>query len=63
MTHSRITRLTGLLFVAPSLLIVVLLLIYPVVSSVFYSFTNRHLLRPDVAFVGIDNFVAVLQSE
>ncbi|MBS0023692.1 carbohydrate ABC transporter permease [Microbacterium paraoxydans] len=59
----RTVHLTGVLFVAPSLLIVVLLLFYPVVSSVVYSFTNRHLLRPAVEFVGIDNFVAVLQSE
>ncbi|MCK2025474.1 sugar ABC transporter permease [Microbacterium sp. SSW1-47] len=63
MRSRRTVHLTGVLFVAPSLLIVVLLLFYPVVSSVVYSFTNRHLLRPAVDFVGIDNFVAVLQSE
>jgi multiple sugar transport system permease protein len=63
MRSRRSVHLTGVLFVAPSLLIVVLLLFYPVVSSIVYSFTNRHLLRPAVEFVGIDNFVAVLQSE
>lgn len=63
MRARRTVNLTGLLFVAPSLLIVVLLLFYPVVSSVIYSFTNRHLLRPAVDFVGFDNFVSVLQSE
>ncbi len=63
MSRRPAVHLTGLLFVAPSLLIVVLLLFYPVVSSVYYSVTNRHLLRPAVEFVGIDNFVAVLQNE
>lgn len=63
MRSRRSVHLTGVLFVAPSLLIVVLLLFYPVVSSIVYSFTNRHLLRPSVEFVGLDNFVAVLQSE
>lgn len=42
---------------------VVLLLFYPVVSSIYFSFTNRHLLRPAVQFVGVDNFIAVLQNE
>jgi len=63
MPSRRSVHLTGVLFVAPSLLIVVLLLFYPVVSSIVYSFTNRHLLRPGVEFVGIDNFVAVFQNE
>ncbi|WP_313354256.1 sugar ABC transporter permease [Microbacterium sp.] len=63
MRKPRTIHLTGLLFVAPSLLVVVLLLFYPVVSSIYFSFTNRHLLRPAVEFVGIDNFVAVLQNE
>lgn len=40
-----------------------LLLFYPVVSSIYFSFTNRHLLRPAVQFVGVDNFIAVLQNE
>lgn len=63
MRKPRTVHLTGLLFVAPSLLVVVLLLFYPVVSSIYFSFTNRHLLRPAVEFVGIDNFMAVLQNE
>lgn len=61
-TRKRTLNITGLLFVLPSLLIVVLLLFYPVVSSVFFSFTNRHLLRTDYDFVGISNFTAVLQN-
>ncbi|MGF2949237.1 carbohydrate ABC transporter permease [Microbacterium alcoholitolerans] len=58
----RIVNITGLLFVAPSMLVVVGLLFYPVISSVFFSFTNKHLLRKDFTFIGIDNFVAVLQN-
>lgn len=61
-TRTRTVHLTGLLFVLPSLLVVVSLLFYPVVSSIFFSFTDRHLLRTDFDFVGIDNFVAVLQN-
>ncbi|MCT1478264.1 carbohydrate ABC transporter permease [Microbacterium sp. p3-SID336] len=61
-TRTRTVHLTGLLFILPSLLVVVSLLFYPVVSSIFFSFTDRHLLRTDFDFVGIDNFVAVLQN-
>lgn len=61
-TRTRTVHLTGLLFVLPSLLVVVSLLFYPVVSSIFFSFTDRHLLRTDFDFVGVDNFVAVLQN-
>lgn len=38
------------------------LLIYPVLSSLYFSLTNRHLLRPDAELIGLDNFVAVLTN-
>lgn len=55
-------NVAGLLFVLPSLLVVVSLLIYPVLSSLYFSLTNRHLLRPDAELIGLDNFVAVLTN-
>ena len=50
---------TGFLFLLPALLIVGLLLFYPVVSSIYYSFTNKHLVRPSVKFVGLDNYATI----
>lgn len=55
-------HVTRLLFVLPSLLVVVSLLLYPVLSSIIYSFTNRHLLRSDSEFIGIQNFIEVLNN-
>lgn len=55
-------NITGVLFVAPSMLVVVGLLFYPVISSVVFSFTNKHLLRSDFTFIGVQNFVSVLQN-
>jgi multiple sugar transport system permease protein len=49
-------------FVLPAMLIVVALLIYPVLSSIFFSFTNRNLLKATYDFVGLQNFVAVLTN-
>jgi multiple sugar transport system permease protein len=52
----------GILFILPSILIVLLLLIYPILSSVYFSFTSKHLIRADYVFVWLDNFKFVLTS-
>lgn len=60
--RGRAYAVTRTLFVLPSLVVVVALLIYPVLSSIYFSLTDRHLLRADWAMVGFDNFVEVLTS-
>jgi multiple sugar transport system permease protein len=60
--RSTTSRLTAVLFAAPSVIVVVALLIYPVASTIYFSFTNKHLLRPTYEFIGLDNFVFVLSS-
>ncbi|MBL8600185.1 MAG: sugar ABC transporter permease [Devosia sp.] len=52
----------GFWFVLPAMLVVVALLLYPVLSSIFFSFTNRNLLKTVYAFVGAQNFLSVLNS-
>lgn len=52
--------ITGFLFLLPVLLIVGLLLIYPVLSSIFYSFTSKHLVKSGYEFVFLDNYIKVL---
>ncbi|WP_216638985.1 carbohydrate ABC transporter permease [Paenibacillus sp. FJAT-26967] len=53
---------TGLLFILPAVLIVILLLIYPIFSSIYFSFTSRHLVRATYSWVGLDNFIFVLTN-
>jgi len=60
--HTRTHNITRLLFVLPSMLVVVSLLLYPVLSSIYFSLTNRHLLRSEAEFIGIQNFLDVLAS-
>lgn len=50
----------GFLFILPVLIIVAYLLIYPVAASLYVSLTDRHLLRRDQAFVGLQNYRHVL---
>ena len=59
----RISSLTRWLFVLPALLVVVLLMIYPVTSSIFYSFTNKNLIKADYRMVGLDNYKAILTDK
>lgn len=50
------------LFVLPAIILVVALFIYPICSSVVYSFTNKNLIRSTYKFVGLKNYAAVLQD-
>lgn len=40
-----------------------LLLLYPVVSSPFYSFTSKHLIKANYEFVWFDNYIRILTDE
>ena len=53
-------NLTRWIFVLPAMIIVGLLFVYPFFSSIFYSFTNKHLIMPNYKFVGLANYKAVL---
>lgn len=58
----RKMNITAWLFIMPALLVVVLLMLYPVLSSVFYSFTNKNLVKPNYRFVGFDNYIKILND-
>ena len=44
------------------LLIMAFVFVYPLVYSFILSFTNAHLMRPNVDFVGLRNFIRVLND-
>lgn len=53
----------GIAFVAPAILVVAILLIYPLGSSIFYSMTNRNLIKSVYEFVAFDNFAKLLGDD
>ena len=55
-------KLTAFLFLFPAVLVVLCLLLYPVFSSIFYSFTTKHLFKPVYKFVGIKNYIKILSD-
>ncbi len=52
----------GWLFVLPGVLLIVLLLGYPVAANLFYSFTNKNLIRTDYKIIGFSNYLYVLKD-
>ncbi|ACQ82016.1 binding-protein-dependent transport systems inner membrane component [Beutenbergia cavernae DSM 12333] len=62
---ARLTRIdkVGVAFVLPSAVAVLGLLIYPVLSSVYYSLTDQNLLRPSHDLVWLENFRQLVTSD
>ena len=58
-----INKLTSFAFILPAILVVGLLLLYPVATSIFYSFTSKHLIKAKWEFVGLRNYVKVLSDK
>ena len=61
-TSKYISKVSSFGFVFPAILVVALLLLYPVFSSVFYSFTSKNLIKPTYDFVGFKNYIKVLND-
>lgn len=57
-TRPRLThQVTGLLTIAPGLLLILALTVYPVAYSMWLSLLDKHALFPTQRFVGLDNYV------
>src|SRR5699024_6742821 len=54
--------MTKLMFIIPAFLVIAALLIYPIFSSLFYSITSKHLIRPSYDIVWLENFINVLTN-
>lgn len=63
MKHKKNKNLTRWLFVLPAIIVVCALFLYPICSSIFYSFTNKNLIRPTYSFVGFDNYITILSDK
>ncbi len=55
--------LTIAIFLAPSLVLFLLFLVYPILQSLYYSLFNWNGLGPAVDFVGLDNFRQILTDK
>ena len=55
-------NLTRWVFVLPAIIIVGLLFVYPFFSSIYFSFTNKHLIMPRYKFVGLATLISTMPS-
>ncbi len=63
-THLRYDKLFGLALISPWLIGFLLFKFLPILASLGISFTDFRLLTPDqTTFVGIDNYIQLLQDE
>lgn len=63
--RKRLTRenWTGLGFIAPAFILLVVFLFIPFFMTIGYSFTNYNILKPDkTVFVGLKNFIRLTQD-
>ena len=50
------------IFVAPAMAVVICLLIYPLLSTIVYSFTNKTMIKDTFKFVGLKNYITILKD-
>lgn len=51
------------IWVAPAIILVLCLFVYPLASQIFYSFTNKTLIKPTYAVKGLDNYISILTDQ
>ncbi len=56
-------QVTSFCFILPALTVLALLLLYPVITSIYYSFTSKHLIKAGYEFVFLQNYIAVLTDK
>lgn len=57
------TNKTGLLFILPALIMYVIFFINPFITSIYYSLTEWNGVDPVKSFVGIENYIRLLQDK
>lgn len=60
--NARRNQITGILFALPWLLGFAIFMAYPLISSLYYSFTSFSVLRPPI-WIGTDNYQELISDE
>jgi multiple sugar transport system permease protein len=53
----------SLLLLAPTLLVIAVFTVYPLIDGIRMAFTDQHLLRQAVQFTGLENFSRIIKDE
>lgn len=52
----------GFLLILPAISLLLVMLMYPTVNSIFISFTNKSLLKQNTDFIGFDNYISIFRN-
>lgn len=56
-------KLLGFIFILPTILLIGLFIIYPVLSNLILSFTDAKLMKSEFNFVGFENYIKLLTNK
>ena len=59
----NLRRQQGILLILPALVVMGVFTFYPLLEGVRIAFTNKHLLKEGVEFVGLQNFARLASDE
>ena len=63
LNETRRERLAFLLFILPNTILLLIFVYWPLIFSFYLSTTSWNLLSPEKPFVGIDNYIRLLEDE
>ncbi len=61
--YQFIDKHLGIIFLIPGLSVIVFILAYPVITNIFISFTNKHLIYRGYKFVGFENYIMTFKED
>ena len=56
-------KLLGFLFILPTILLLLIFILYPVISNLWLSFTDARLMKSEYEFIGIENYVKLFSNK
>lgn len=60
--HTR-RKLLGFLFILPTILLIGIFIVYPVISNLILSFTDARLMKSEFTFIGFENYVKLFSNK
>ena len=56
-------KLLGFLFILPTILLLLIFILYPVISNLWLSFTDARLMKSEYNFIGFENYIKLFSNK
>jgi multiple sugar transport system permease protein len=61
--NMKLRKQQGIMLILPAILVMGLFTVYPLLEGLRMAFTNKHLLKEGVRYIGLQNFIRLLSDE